>query len=148
MDLIAYNSKIKKVLFMLSFILVTIVLLVLLILIKEMRLYLFITFLIFLIVTIIISYYLISNKSQIAFEIKGKTIYLYDNNKVSNIEFNEIVKVEINENYGSFDGCIYTKDKKYPMHYLIKEHRKVFENFIKIMKDNRINIKILDVSID
>ena len=71
----------------------------------------------------------------------------YRRKGVYSININEIIRVKVNDNYGSFDGCVYTKTDNYPIHYLLKGQRKIFNQFVEIFKLKNILVEIVSVSI-
>ena len=145
--LMAYNSKFQKILFLIIWILLIVLFTFLIILFKEVRIYFIINAIIVLSIFGVVVINLLLNKSPIAFEIQDDKLVLYKRTGVVSININEIVRVKVNDNYGSFDGCIYTKIGKYPLHYLIKEQRKIFEQFVKVFESKNIPVEIVSVNI-
>ena len=88
-------------------------------------------------------------KSPVAFECDGENLVLYKNDKKTNIPLSEIIEVSINEmdNFGgSFDATVYTLNKRYGMHMLIKNRGAVYEQFIKILNEKGIKIRLREIS--
>lgn len=144
--LIAYSSKIQKIILLIVWIVLIVLFSFLIVLFDEVRLYLIISAIVILSISGVVVINILRNNSPIAFEIHDDKLVLYKRTRVISININEIVKVKVNDNYGSFDGCIYTKIGKYPIHYLIKEQRKIFKQFVKVFE--AINIPVEIVSID
>jgi len=147
-NLTAYNSQKQKVILLIISILGLLLLFTTLFIFDNYKLLFINIIIIYSLITGYINYRYLSDKSLIAFEVKDNLIILYNHNKVVNICFDDIIQVKINDNYGSFDGCILTKSKRYPIHYLIKNQREVFNEFIKILESNNIKVVITSVNID
>lgn len=86
-------------------------------------------------------------KSPIAFEIKDDKLIMYRRTGVVSININEIIRVKVNDNYGSFDGCVYTVTDRFPIYYLIKEQRKIYRQFVEVFKSKNIPVEIVTKSI-
>lgn len=145
--LIAYSSKIQKIILLIAWIIVIIIFSLLIILVDEVRLYLIIIAIVILPISGVVVINILRNNSPIAFEIQDDKLVLYKRTGVVSININEIVKVKVNDNYGSFDGCVYTKTGKYPIHYLIKEQRKIFNQFVEVFDSKNIPVEITSVNI-
>lgn len=145
--LIAYSSKIQKIILLIVWIIVIIIFSLLIILVDEVRLFLIIAAIVTLSISGAVVINILRNKSPKAFEIHDDKIILYKRTGVVSININEIVRVKVNGNYGSFDGCVYTITGKYPIHYLIKEQRKIFEQFVGVFKSKNIPVEIVTTSI-
>ena len=145
--LIAYSSKIQKIILLIVWIIVIIIFSLLIILVDELRLFLIITAIVTLSISGVVVINILRNNSPIAFEIQDDKLVLYKRTGVVSININEIVKVRVNDNYGSFDGCVYTITGKYPIHYLIKEQRKIFKQFVETFKSKNIPVEITSVNI-
>ena len=140
--LIAYSSRIQKIILLIVWIVLIVLFSFLIVLFNEVRLYLIISAIVILSISGVVVINILRNNSRIAFEIQDDKLVLYKRTGVISININEIVKVKVNDNYGSFDGCIYTKTGKYPIHYLIKEQRKIFKQFVKVFESMNIPVKI------
>lgn len=145
--LIAYSSKIQKIILLIVWIVLIVLFSFLIILFDEVRLYLIISAIVILPIFGVVVINILRNNSPIAFEIQDDKLVLYKRTGVVSININEIVKVKVNDNYGSFDGCVYTKTAKYPIHYLIKEQRKIFKQFVEAFKSKNIPVEITSVNI-
>ncbi|MGM9899166.1 MAG: hypothetical protein ACI32E_01140 [Bacilli bacterium] len=119
----------------------------LIVLFDEVRLYLIISSIVILPIFGVVVINILRNNSPISFEIQDDKLVLYKRTGVFSININEIVKVKVNDIYGSFDGCVYTKTGKYPIHYLIKEQRKIFKQFVEAFKSKNIPVEITSVNI-
>lgn len=145
--LIAYSSKIKKIILLNVWIILIVLFSFLIVLFDEVRLYLIISAIVILPVFGVVIINILRNNSPIAFEIQDDKLVLYKRKGVFSININEIAKVKVNDNYGSFDGCVYTKTSKYPVHYLIKEQRKIFKQFVEVFKSKNIPVEITSVNV-
>lgn len=145
--LIAYSSKIQKIILLIVWIILIVLFSFLIVLFDEVRLYLIISAIVILLIFGVVVINIFRNNSPIAFEIQDDKLVLYKRTGVFSININEIVKVKVNDNYGSFDGCVYTKTGKYPIHYLIKEQRKIFKQFVEAFKSKNIPVEITSVNI-
>ena len=98
-------------------------------------------------VTIITVRFLL-DRSPIAFECDEENLTLYRNKTKTVIPLSEIIRVSINEMDnlgGSFDAAVYTINKRYAMHMLIKNRYDIYERFIKILEDRNIEISLREV---
>ena len=145
--LIAYSSKIQKNILLIAWIIVIIIFSLLIVFVDEVRLFLIIVAIVTLSISGVVVINILRNKSPIAFEIQDDKIILYKRMGVISIDISEIIRVKVNDNYGSFDGCIYTINDRYPIHYLIKEQRKIFKQFVKLFKYKGIPVEIVSTSI-
>ncbi len=145
--LIAYSSKIQKIILLIVWIILIVLFSFLIVLFDEVRLHLIISAIVLLPVFGVVIINILRNNSPIAFEIQDDKLVLYKRKGVFSLNINEIVKVKVNDNYGSFDGCVYTKTSKYPVHYLIKEQRKIFKQFVEVFKSKNIPVEITSVNI-
>lgn len=98
-------------------------------------------------VTIITVRFLL-DRSPIAFECDEENLTLYRNKTKTVIPFSEIVRVSINEMDnlgGSFDAAVYTINKRYAIHKLIKNRYVINKQFIKILEDRKIEISLREI---
>lgn len=147
MDLIAYNSKTKKIILLIIWIIVLITSIVFSILIDEMRILVIISFVIINVIFGIITIKLLKDKSVIAFEIKDNVLYIYEKQKEIKLKFSDITKIDFYDGNGSFDCDIHSYQGRISLHLLLKNSNFIRKQFIKIMKDNGISIVIHEVSI-
>lgn len=144
--LIAYSSKIQKIILLIAWFIVVIIFSLLIVLVDEVRLFLMIVAIITLSISGVVVINLLRNKSQIAFEIKDDKLILYKRTGVVSINISDIIRVKVNDNYGSFDGCIYTINGRYSIHCLIKKQRKIFKQFVEIFECKGIPVEIVSTS--
>lgn len=145
--LIAYSSKIQKIILLIVWVILIVLFSFLIVLFEETRLFFIITAIVILSISGVVVINILRNNSPIAFEIQDDKLVLYKRTGVISININEIVRVKVNDNYGSFDGCVYTITGKYPIHYLIKEQRKIFKQFVEAFKSKNIAVEITSVNI-
>ena len=146
MDLIAYNSKTKKIILLIIWIIVLIASIVLSILIDEMKILVIISFVIINVIFGIITIKLLKDKTVIAFEIKDNVFYIYEKQNEIKLKFSDITKIDFYDGNGSFDCDIYSYQGRISLHLLLKNSNFIRKQFIKIMKDNGISIVIHEVS--
>lgn len=141
--LVAYKSKIIPKILFIIWILLIIIFLFFFISFQYHRLYSIIPATIIIPIMGVIVIDNLCDKNDISFEIKNNNLILYKRNTII-IDLNNIEKVKLVDNYGSFDGVIYSYHGNYSMHFLIKEQRKIYDEFIAIMKNHNIKINIVD----
>lgn len=146
MDLIAYNSKTKKIILLIIWIIVLIASIVFSILIDEMKILVIISFVIINVIFGIITIKLLKDKTVIAFEIKDNVFYIYEKQNEIKLKFSDITKIDFYDGNGSFDCDIYSYQGRISLHLLLKNSNFIRKQFIKIMKDNGISIVIHEVS--
>ena len=89
--LIAYSSKIQKIILLIVWIIVIIIFSLLIILVDEVRLFLIITDIVTLSISGVVVINILRNNSSIAFEIQDDKLVLYKRTGVVSININEIV---------------------------------------------------------
>lgn len=147
MDLIAYNSKTKKIILLIIWIIVFIASIVFSILIEKMKILVIISFVIINVIFGTITIRLLKDKSKIAFEIKENVLYIYEKQNEIKLKFSDITKIDFYDGNGSFDCDIHSYQGRISLHLLLKNSDSIRKQFIKIMKDNGISIVIHEVSI-
>ncbi|MDD4077996.1 MAG: hypothetical protein PHT03_08515 [Bacilli bacterium] len=86
---------------------------------------------------------------NVAIKIIDEKIFFYKRNFTFFFNINEIKKIKINTNYGSFDTTVYTIDgKRKSFHFLIINSNKKKVEYIKYFKDKGIKVIEVDSSID
>jgi hypothetical protein len=101
--LIAYSSKIQKIILLIVWIILIVLFSFLIVLFDEVRLYLIISAIVILPIFGVVVINILRNNSPIAFEIQDDKLVLYKRTGVVSININEIVKVKI----GKDDEIVY-----------------------------------------
>ena len=139
-NLIAYNSKIQPLIFVLtSAILVPICYFAVQ---SEMQytLLLILLFSSVIAVLLAVAIYLFSLPA-ISFEVKNQKLYIYQHSKETIIPLSEITQVDLCENSFSFDARIYYTDCKKGLHRMIENKGTVCKAFVELLARNNIPVR-------